>query len=225
MSISRFCTRYFSVPRKRHFLLLVALFIQVLVILTIYIEPLYFISRTKFDVDGTLEQRLSVVVASNRRDHIQTLLERTDFGSTIPYSLENSDVDFSKIKDGEERIKTIYVEALKMCDKVYCMILDDDIVFIYKDVKEVLFDNLISYNNDNNYVFDCSKKGFLRRNYRVNGNGSYCRIYSRYAVRHLIECLPSCQRPVDVCLPQCLESFEEKRFLLAQHAGFTSSRW
>ncbi|KAF9276201.1 hypothetical protein BGZ68_010202 [Mortierella alpina] len=194
-------------------------------IVTIYIEPLYFMSRTKLDIKGTLEQRLSVVVASNRRPNIQTLLERSDFGSIIPYSLENIDVDLAGIKDGEKKIKTLYVEALKLCDKVYCMILEDDIVFIYKDLQEVLFDNLISYNNDNNYVFDCSKRGFLRRNYCVNGNGAYCRIYSRYAVNQLIQCLPTCDRPVDVCLPQCLEGFEEKRFLLAQHAGFTSSRW
>ncbi|KAF9938763.1 hypothetical protein BGZ67_010455 [Mortierella alpina] len=196
-----------------------------LMIVTLYVEPLYFISRPKLDITGTLEKRLSVVVASNRRANIQTLLERTDFGSITPYSLENFDFDLTRTKDGEDKIKTLYVEALKLCDKVYCLILDDDVVFIYKDLKEVLFDNLISYNNDNNYVFDCSKKGFLRRNYRVNGNGSYCRIYSRYAVNQLIQCLPSCNRPVDVCLPQCLEGFEEKRFLFAQHAGFKSSRW
>ncbi|CAO3574367.1 unnamed protein product [Mortierella alpina] len=225
MKIFRFCTKIFSVTRKRHLFVLAALLIQIVIIVTLYVEPLYFISRPKLDITGTLENRLSVVVASNRRAHIQTLLERTNFGPITPYSLENFDIDLSKIQDAEEKIKTLNVEALKLCDKIYCMILEDDIVFLYKDVKEVLFDNLISYNNDNNYVFDCSKRGFLRRNYRVNGNGSFCRIYSRYAVNRLIQCLPSCNRPVDVCLPQCLEGFEEKRFLLAQHAGFTSSRW
>ncbi|KAF9557939.1 hypothetical protein EC968_007334 [Mortierella alpina] len=225
MTILRSCTKLFSLARKRHFLLLVALLFQMLMIVLIYIEPLYLISRSKLDITGTLEKRLSVVVASNRHANIQTLLERSDFGSITPYSLENLDLDLTTMGNAEEKIKRLYVEALKLCDRVYCMILDDDVVFIYKDLKEVLFDNLISYNNDNNYVFDCSKKGFLRRNYLVNGNGSYCRIYSRYAVMQLIQCLPSCQRPVDVCLPQCLEGFEEKRFLLAQHAGFTSSRW
>ncbi|KAG0256449.1 hypothetical protein BG011_004495 [Mortierella polycephala] len=174
-----------------------------MVVLMLYIEPLYLISRSKLNISGTVKERVAVVIASNRVANIRTLKERTDFSPITPYSLENVEMNLSG--SSEDIIKKIYIEGLKLCDKVYCVLLDDDVVFIYKDLKEVLFDNIISYNNDNNYVFDCSKKGFLRRNYKVNGNGSYCRIYSRYAT--------------------CLSGFEEKRFLLAQHAGYKSSRW
>ncbi|KAF9180350.1 hypothetical protein BGZ51_006231 [Haplosporangium sp. Z 767] len=194
-----------------------------MLLLILYIEPLYLISRSKLNISGTVKERVAVVIASNRAANIQTLKERTDFSPITPYSLENVEMDLSG--SSEDIIKKIYIEGLKLCDKVYCILLDDDVVFIYKDLKEVLFDNIISYNNDNNYVFDCSKKGFLRYNYKVNGNGSYCRIYSRYAVRQLIHCLPTCSLPVDVCLETCLSGFEEKRFLLAQHAGYRSSRW
>ncbi|KAG0216266.1 hypothetical protein BGX28_004632 [Mortierella sp. GBA30] len=221
-------------PRKRHIFLVLAFIVQLSLVLMVYVEPLYLISRSKLDISGTLKERLSIVIASNRVNKIQELKDRTDFfQSTInPYTLEgrefhgsSSSTSGAAMSSSEDLIKTIYIEGLKLCNKVYCMILDDDVVFIYKDLKDVLFDSLISYNNDNNYVFDCSKRGFLRYNYKVNGNGSFCRIYSRYATRHLIECLPACDKPVDVCLPSCLEGFEEKRFLLTQHAGFVSSRW
>ncbi|KAF9313483.1 hypothetical protein BG003_005121 [Podila horticola] len=210
-------------PRKRHVLLALAVLIQVAVILTLYIEPIYLVSRSKLNISGTVKERVSIVIASNRADNIHTLKERAAF-PVEPYSLVGrTDLDLSGSK--EDVIKHLYLKALDQCDKVYCMIVEDDIVFIYNDLQDVLFDNLLSYNNDNNYIFDCSKKGFLRKNYTPNGNGAICRIYSRYAVRQLRHCLPTCDRPVDVCLEQCLEGFEEKRFLLAQHAGFTSSRW
>ncbi|KAF9944786.1 hypothetical protein BGZ70_004349 [Mortierella alpina] len=117
MRIFRFCSKISLVSRKRHLLVLAALLIQILIIVTLYVEPLYFISRPKLDITGTLENRLSVVVASNRRANIQTLLERTDFGFITPYSLENLGIDLSKIQDSEQTIKTLYLEALKLCDK------------------------------------------------------------------------------------------------------------
>lgn len=210
--------------RKRNVLLALAMFIQVAVILTLYIEPIYLISRSRLNISGTVKERVSIVIASNRADNIRTLKERTDFSPVVPTSLvDRTDLDLSG--SGEDIIKHLYIKALDQCDKVYCMILEDDVVFIYNELKDVLFDNLLSYNNDNNYIFDCSKRGFLRKNYTPNGNGAICRIYSRYAVRALKQCIPTCNKPVDICLEECLEGFEEKRFLLAQHAGYKSSRW
>ncbi|KAG0001325.1 hypothetical protein BGZ80_002348 [Entomortierella chlamydospora] len=135
--------------------------IQIFLGLMLYVEPLYMIPRSKLNVSGTVKERVAVVVASNRPKNIEALKERIDFSPIIPSSLENDEMDLSG--SSQDIIKKLYVEGLKKCDKVYCMILDDDVVFIYNDLKEVLFDNIISYNNDNNYVFDCSKKGFLRR--------------------------------------------------------------
>ncbi|KAF9430563.1 hypothetical protein BGZ94_006051 [Podila epigama] len=210
-------------PRKRHLLLALAALVQVIVLLTLYIEPLYLISRSRFNIDGTLRERLSIVIASNRAQNIVAMKNRIDFAPVKPSDLvERRDMDLTGSK--EDIIRKIYIYALQQCDKVYCMIVEDDVVFLYNEPKDVLFDNLISYNNDNDYVFDCSKKGFLRKNYEPNGNGSYCRVFSGSAVRKLLKCLPKCTLPVDMCFPSCLEGFEEKRFLLAQHAGFKSSK-
>ncbi|KAF9581854.1 hypothetical protein BGW38_000974 [Lunasporangiospora selenospora] len=211
-------------PRRRNVLVLLAILIQIFVILTFYIEPIALVNRSRLNISGTVKERLSIVIVSNRADNIRELKERADFSPVEPYSLEGrTDIDLSG--SGENIIKQLYLAALNQCDKVYCMLVEDDVVFIYKEIKDVLFDNLLSYNNDNNYIFDCSKKGFLRKNYKPNGNGTICRIYSRYAVRAMKECLPKCDKPADVCVEECLENFEEKRFLLAQHAGYKSSRW
>ncbi|GJJ73300.1 hypothetical protein EMPS_05658 [Entomortierella parvispora] len=181
-------------------------------------------SRSRLNISGTVKERVAIVIASNRVDRIRSLRERTNFSPVDPHSLVGR-TDLDLTGSSEDVIKKIYLAALEECDKVYCLVIEDDVVFIYKDLMDVLFDNMLSYNNDNNYIFDCSKKGFLRKNYEPNGNGATCRIFSRYAIRALKQCLPTCSGPVDVCLPTCLAGFEEKRFLLVQHAGFTSSRW
>ncbi|KAG0052138.1 hypothetical protein BGZ83_002964 [Gryganskiella cystojenkinii] len=210
--------------RKRSIILILVVLIQVAVILTIYIEPLFLVSRSKLNIVGTLKERVAIVIVSNRPDNIRALKAQTDFNPVEPTTLEGR-TDLDLTGSPEDIIRHLYISALDQCDKVYCMLAEDDVVFIYNELKDVLFDNLVSFNNDNNYVFDCSKKGFLRKNYKPNGNGTTCRIYSRYAVRALKQCLPTCNRSVDMCLEECLAGFEEKRFLLVQHAGFTSSRW
>jgi hypothetical protein len=197
--------------------------LQILFLLVMFLDPLYLISKSKLNISGTIKERLCIVIASNRKHNVESLTKRSDFSPLEPYSLVNKTLLLPENK--EQIIKNIYIESVKLCDKPYCLILEDDVVFIYNNIKEVLFNNLISYNNDNNYVFDCSKKGFFRYNFKVNGNGALCRIYSRYAIRQLLNCLPSCNNPVDICIAICLENFEEKRFLLTQHAGFKSSRW
>ncbi|KAF9581882.1 hypothetical protein BGW38_000940 [Lunasporangiospora selenospora] len=209
--------------RKRNFVFALAVLIQILVVLTLYINPMLFINRNTLDIDGTLKERLSIVIVSNRVDNIRTLKERTNFSPLEPSSLVGR-TDLNLTGSPIEIIKNLYLSALEQCDRVYCMLLEDDIVFIYKELRDVLFDNLLSYNNDNDYIFDCSKKGFLRKNYAPNGNGAYCRIFSKYAIQALKKCLPTCALSVDVCFEPCLADYEEKRFLLAQHAGFKSSR-
>ena len=173
-----------------------------------YEDPLYLISKSKLNINEIMKKRLSVVIASNREKNVNSLIETTIFSPIKPYSLINKTLNLPENK--EEIIKVIYTESLKLCDRTYCLILEDDVVFIYNNITEVLFKNLVSYNNDNDYVFDCSKKGFFRYNYKVNGNGANCRIYSRYAIRKLIDCLPSCKKSLDLCFPDCLGTFEEK---------------
>lgn len=206
-----------------------ALLLCVIVVQSIFLaisieDPIHLIPEQLLRIDESLEQRLAIVIASNRDKNVNVLINNTNFGSIKPMSLVGNELDVSADK-GASRIRHIYIESLKKCNRPYCLILEDDVVFIYKNIRNILFKKIISYNNDNNYVFDCSKKGILRINYKVNPNGAYCRIFSRYAIRVLIKCLPKCSKPVDICLPKCLSSFEEKRFLLTQHGGFNSSRW
>ena len=189
-----------------------------------FADPLYLVSKNKLNITDTLKERLCVVIASNRENNTNLMRNRLNSLPIRPYSLEKNNLSLTN-KSKEDIIKIIHTESIRLCDKTYCMIVEDDIVFIYKDLEKILFDNIISYNNDNNYVFDCSKKGFLRMNYVVNGNGACCRIYSRYAIKQILTCLPSCNNPVDICIATCLKGFEEKRFLFTQHAGAKSSRW
>src|SRR5271169_4855250 len=77
--------------------------IEIIFLLIIYIDPLYLISKNKLNMNDTVKERLSIVIAINRKDNIDSLTRIIDFSPAKPYLLTNKTLT---LPENKEQIKT-----------------------------------------------------------------------------------------------------------------------
>jgi hypothetical protein len=126
-----------------------------------------------------------------------------------------------------------YIETLKICqqgDKMLCMILEDDVLFINNNEtiwNNIALNTLAMFANENTF-WDCS----TRRLWFGRGSGgdkTLCRIYSTERLPTFIQCLEGYLRStldaqetgIDVLINKCQVDLgiNQKRFLLVNHSG------
>jgi hypothetical protein len=167
-----------------------------------------------------LQKRVHSVLLSefcNREcKKIKGFLEPTLFFEPLSLTGFNEKVNCNGLREKECRIKQLFIEALKQCkkyNKSYCLIMEDDIFLLESVFMRSLYYYTLPWNNDNSYTIDCNKFGVYRYNYKPNGNGLQCRLFSKFLVDGLIECQLEEDGPPDVLLEKCLKGRDEKRFL------------
>lgn len=129
-----------------------------------------------------------------------------------------------------------YVETLKMCqqgDKMLCMILEDDVLFLHKN--ETTWNNIalntLSLFAKEDTFWDCSSRGFWLAT-GSSGNKSLCRIFSTERLPGFIKCVEgylksipdSEEKGIYVLIDRCQTELgiTQKRFLLVNHSGHKS---
>lgn len=138
-----------------------------------------------------------------------------------------------------------YAQVLDACaagSKAKCLILEDDVVFLHSPerTREVLIENTIPlFNDGEDDVFDCTKRGFGWLPSTHTGMGSQCRVFSKGSAKCMSSCLrgragvtghagsgdPRAASNLGIGLANCQIKcgLEQKRFLLVVHGGLGST--
>ncbi|KAI9292814.1 hypothetical protein K502DRAFT_325622 [Neoconidiobolus thromboides FSU 785] len=135
-------------------------------------------------------------------------------------TLEKPDNEFFELTPKEIKIHQLLFNLLGLCKKKFCVIVEDDFkpLIVGNNLVNKLFSELITFNSNDQYLFDCTKWGFFQKEYPISGNSLACRIAHYQLLRKVKKCYKDKKQinvPADVFYRDCLDKeLLERRFLL-----------
>lgn len=189
------------------------------------------------DIDKVVDKRLNVytqtISCGRNSQEIYEYFPQSSFvindNATCPYPNTIDTYAFNSSMDNELNYKYKYVDTLRHClqsDKMLCMILEDDITFLHRNAStwRNIAINTVSLFANEECFYDCSSRGLWLKT-GITGNKSLCRIFTKERLPDFIPCLMQKDDPIDIGIARCQEAIGicQKRFLLVQHTGMSST--